>query len=123
MLSDAAGPERDALAAAARRSGDAALFSDDVVVQLDDRGEERTLRWLTADGRELAARRVDGGRLSLGAAAGPLARGLCNSAFAFGVRLDAAGAAAGVEPLARAAASGVASVRRSATPIGELRAA
>jgi hypothetical protein len=114
--------ERRALHAAAGRAGDEALFSDDVVVQLQG-GDTQTLRWTTTDGRLLATREVSGARMRLGDAAMALAGGLDHSAFAFGVRLRLRDGAAGSRLLLhRAAARGKASVRRCGTPLAALAA-
>lgn len=110
--------ERQALRAAAARSGDAALFNDDIVVQLHTHAVP-ALHWATVDGRDLASRQVAGEqRSTIGDAASELTRRLAESAFAFTARLGPIGDA-GAEirqrrPLLlyRAAASGKASVRR-----------
>ena len=83
--------ERRALANVASHNGDRSLFNDDLVVQLDRRGEPE-LRWSTVDGRMLVARHASGEmRLSAGGAGHRLARGVRHPTLALFTGMTACG--------------------------------
>lgn len=107
-------PGGGTLAAAAARSGDRTLFTDDLVVQLrDERGA--SLRWSTVDGRELASWQVEGEqRLAVGPAATTLARGLAGSSLSLAADLRPRGDARGDTLLFEAGSRGKDAIRSAA---------
>lgn len=116
-LSDPAASEgRERLRAVAARSGDAQLFSDDVVVQLKD---DQEISWSTADGRHLIGWRLDGDRhVDFGDAAAALAQGLDNSLLVLAANLQPPdGLAAGEAALLAGGARGKAAVRQASVPL------
>jgi hypothetical protein len=85
-------PAGGALAAAASRNGDDALFTDDLVVQLLD-DAAATVRWSTVDGRKLASWQADGEqRLGVAPALSELGAGLSHPPLALASKLRPLGA-------------------------------